>query len=177
MAPCCQTAPGPRSRGRLRVGSISGLRNQSKGSRMTEHDVLVGFRLRLFTLADELGNVSAACRAMGVDRSTYYRLKKRVDRWGLEAFNVRERRRPRMPNQIGPHMEQRIIAFALGHPRLWAAADQRRARAAEVGWAANLRARGVAGVSPRRAEQADQAPGADRPPPRSLRAKARPCAA
>jgi transposase InsO family protein len=83
---------------------------------MTEHDVLVGFRLRLFTLADELGNVSAACRAMGVDRSTYYRLKGRVDRWGLEALNVRERRRPRMPNQIGPHLEQRIIAFALGHP-------------------------------------------------------------
>jgi transposase InsO family protein len=78
--------------------------------------VLVGFRLRLFTLADELGNVSAACRAMGVDRSTYYRWKGRVDRWGLEALNVRERRRPRMPNQIGPHLEQRIIAFALGHP-------------------------------------------------------------
>ena len=83
---------------------------------MTEHDVLVGYRLRLFTLAEELGNVSAACRAMDVDRSTYYRLKKRVDRWGLEALNVRERRRPRMPNQIGPHLEQRIIAFALGHP-------------------------------------------------------------
>jgi transposase InsO family protein len=83
---------------------------------VTEHDVLVGFRLRLFTLADELGNVSAACRAMGVDRSTYYRLKAKVDRWGLEALRVRERRRPRMPNQIGPHLEQRIIAFALGHP-------------------------------------------------------------
>jgi transposase InsO family protein len=83
---------------------------------VTEHDVLVGYRLRLFTLAEELGNVSAACRAMGVDRSTYYRLKRRVDRWGLEALNVRERRRPRMPNQIGPHIEQRIIAFALGHP-------------------------------------------------------------
>jgi transposase InsO family protein len=85
---------------------------------MTEHDVLVGFRLRLFTLAEELGNVSAACRAMGVDRSTYYRLKRRVDRWGLEALNVRERRRPRMPNQLGPHLEQRIVAFALGHPGL-----------------------------------------------------------
>ena len=85
---------------------------------MTEHDVLVGFRLRLFTLAEELGNVSAACRAMGVDRSTYYRWKRKVDRWGLEALTVRERRRPRMPNQIGPHLEQRIIAFALGHPGL-----------------------------------------------------------
>jgi molybdenum-dependent DNA-binding transcriptional regulator ModE len=38
---------------------------------MSEDDVLFGFRLRLLTLAEELGNVSAACRAMGVDRSTY----------------------------------------------------------------------------------------------------------
>jgi transposase InsO family protein len=83
---------------------------------MSEDDVLFGFRLRLFTLAEELGNVSAACRAMGVDRSTYYRLKRKVDRWGLEALRVRERRRPRMPNQLGPHLEQRVIAFALGHP-------------------------------------------------------------
>ncbi len=53
---------------------------------------------------------------MGVDRSTFYRWKRKVDRWGLDALQVRERRRPRMPNQIGPHLEQRIIAFALGHP-------------------------------------------------------------
>src|SRR3982751_1555680 len=83
---------------------------------MSEHDVLFGFRLRLFSLAAELGNVSEACRLMGVNRSMYYRLKRRVDRWGLEALRVRERRRPRMPNEIGPHLEQRIIAFALGHP-------------------------------------------------------------
>jgi hypothetical protein len=69
---------------------------------MTEHDVLVGFRLLLFSLADELGNVNAAGPAMGVHGSTSYRLKRRVDRWGLEALNVRERPRPRMPNEIGP---------------------------------------------------------------------------
>ncbi len=83
---------------------------------MTEHDALVGHRLRLFTLADERGNVSEACRLMGVHRSTYYRWKRQVDRWGLEALNVRERRRPRMSNEIGPHLEQRIIAFSLAHP-------------------------------------------------------------
>jgi transposase InsO family protein len=46
----------------------------------------------------------------------YYRLKKRVDRWGLEALRVRKRRRPRMPNELGPHIEQRIIAFSLADP-------------------------------------------------------------
>lgn len=35
---------------------------------MTEHDVLVGFRLRI-SPADEVGTVFAACRAMGVHRS------------------------------------------------------------------------------------------------------------
>jgi transposase InsO family protein len=85
---------------------------------VTEDDVLFGFRLRCFTLAEELGNVSAACRAMGIERSTFYRWKSKVDRWGLEALRVRERRRPRMPNQIGPHLEQRILAFALARPGL-----------------------------------------------------------
>jgi transposase InsO family protein len=85
---------------------------------VTEDDVLFGFRLRCLTLAEELGNVSEACRAMGIERSTYYRWKRKVDRWGMEALRVRERRRPRMPNQIGPHLEQRILAFALARPGL-----------------------------------------------------------
>jgi transposase InsO family protein len=83
---------------------------------MTEDDVLFGFRLRLFTLAEELGNVSEACRAMGVARSTYYAWKPKLERYGLDGLRVRERRKPRMPNQIGPHLEHRILAFSLGHP-------------------------------------------------------------
>src|SRR5271166_5424224 len=70
---------------------------------MSHDDVLFGYRLRLFTLAEELGNVYEACRRMGVSRQTYYRLKRQTDRWGIEALRVRERRRPRQPNEIGPH--------------------------------------------------------------------------
>jgi transposase InsO family protein len=83
---------------------------------MTHDDVLFGYRLRLFTLAEELGSVSEACRQMGVARSTYYVWKRRLERYGLDGLRVRERRRPRMPNQIGPHLEFRVLAFALGHP-------------------------------------------------------------
>jgi transposase InsO family protein len=82
---------------------------------MSNDDVLYGYRLRLFALAGEIG-VRPACRAMGVHHSTYYRWKARVDRWGLEALRIRERRRPRMPNELGPHLEQRILAFSLAHP-------------------------------------------------------------
>lgn len=83
---------------------------------MTHDDVLFGYRLRLFTLAEELGSVSAACRQMGVARSTYYVWKRKLERYGLDGLRVRERRRPRMPNQIGPHLEYRILAYSLGHP-------------------------------------------------------------
>jgi len=83
---------------------------------MTDDDVLFGYRLLLFTLADELGNVSEACRWMGVDRSTYYRWKPKLERYGLDGLRVRERRQPRIPNQIGPHLEHRILAYSLGHP-------------------------------------------------------------
>jgi transposase InsO family protein len=83
---------------------------------VSHDDVLFGFRLRLFTLAEELGSVSAACRQMGVARSTYYAWKDKLERYGLDGLRIRERRRPRMPNQLGPHLEHRIVAFALGHP-------------------------------------------------------------
>lgn len=85
---------------------------------MVNDDVLYRFRLRLFSLAAELGNVRAACRTMGVHPSTYYRWRAPVLRSGLEMLRPRERRRPRMPNQTSVLVEQRVIAFALGQPGL-----------------------------------------------------------
>jgi transposase InsO family protein len=82
---------------------------------MTQDDVLFGYRLQLFDLAGRT-NVTNACRVFGVHRSTYYRWKHEVERQGLEMLRPRERRRPVMANQLSPVTEQRIVAFALGHP-------------------------------------------------------------
>src|SRR6266545_2959472 len=84
---------------------------------MSQDDVLFGYRLQLFDLAGRIG-VAAACRTFGVHRSTYYRWKAQVDRHGLEVLRPRERRRPKMPNQLSLLVEERIVAFALGHPGL-----------------------------------------------------------
>ena len=84
---------------------------------MTQDDVLFGYRLRLFSLAAEIG-VRPACRAMGVHHSTYYRWKPQVEASGLEMLRPRERRAPRMPNQLPAMVEERIVAFSLGHPGL-----------------------------------------------------------
>jgi transposase len=84
---------------------------------MSQDDVLFGYRLQLFELAGRIG-VSAACRSFGIHRSSYYRWKAQVERHGLEVLPPRERRRPRMPNQLSPLVEERIVAFSLGHPGL-----------------------------------------------------------
>jgi transposase InsO family protein len=83
---------------------------------MSHDDLLHRFRLRLFALAFELGNVRAACRQMGVHHSSYYRWRHHANAWGLEALRPRERRRPRMPNQTPRHIEHRVLAYALAYP-------------------------------------------------------------
>ena len=83
---------------------------------MTNDDVLYRHRLRVLATAEELGSVAAACRMHGIHRSTYYRWKRAVDRYGLEILRPRERRRPQMPNSIPVMIEHRIIAYSLGHP-------------------------------------------------------------
>jgi transposase len=83
---------------------------------VTQDDLLYRFRLRTFAMAVELGNVRAACRAMGIHPSTYYRWKRQLDRYGPEILRPREPRVPRMANQTSVLVEQRVVAFALGHP-------------------------------------------------------------
>jgi len=82
---------------------------------VTDDDVLFRFRLQVMAYAAEHG-VSAACRVFGVHRSTYYVWKHRAERQGLEMLRPRERRTPRMPNQLSGIIEQRILAFSLAHP-------------------------------------------------------------
>jgi transposase len=82
---------------------------------MSEDDVLFGYRLRVLDYAART-SVSEACRVFGIDRSTFYVWKRRVERHGLDVLRPRQRRRPRMPQQLSPFVEQRIVAFALGHP-------------------------------------------------------------
>ena len=83
---------------------------------MTEHDALYRFRLRVFALAGELDNARAACRAMGIHPSTFYRWRRQLLRFGPEILRPRERRAPRMANATSPLIEQRVLAFALAQP-------------------------------------------------------------
>jgi transposase len=84
---------------------------------MTKDDVLFGYRQALFAEAART-SVAEACRRFGVHRSTYYAWKRAVERHGLEVLRPRERRRPKMPNQLPKMVEERILSFSIAHPGL-----------------------------------------------------------
>jgi hypothetical protein len=83
---------------------------------VTQDDLLYRFRLRVFAIATELGNVPATGRAMGIHPSTRLPLEAAAGppRPGDPA--APERRPPRVANATSALVEQRAIAFALGHP-------------------------------------------------------------
>jgi hypothetical protein len=135
---------------------------------MSEDDVLFGFRLRLFTLAEELGTS-----------------RRPVGRWGRPLDLLPPQAQGR---QLGPRGAQgarapaaanaerdrpssraadRCLRARPSRPR--AKADLRRAGPREMGRDPDLRAQGLARPVPGRAQHPFAAPGPDRPSPRPLR--------
>jgi len=84
---------------------------------MTLEDKVHAFRLRVLQRAQELGNVSAACREAGISRTLFYRWRKRFTRYGIDGLHPkRTATRPGRPVQLGAMKERRIVAMALASP-------------------------------------------------------------
>jgi transposase InsO family protein len=67
--------------------------------------------------AAELGNVSAACRELGISRSLFYRWRKRFERYGPEGLHPRRTRARRgRPPEVPAHLERQVLAQALAWP-------------------------------------------------------------
>ena len=84
----------------------------------TPTDIIFARRVRLLELAQELGNVSAACRLMGISRTRYYEWKGLADAYGLEALMPKDRRRPQQPNETPTHVVADLLAIAVVEPTL-----------------------------------------------------------
>ena len=66
-------------------------------------------KIGLLNLAEELGNVSKACRMMGVSRDTFYRCQTARDDGGVEALLEKSRRKPNPKNRVEPQIEQAVL--------------------------------------------------------------------
>ena len=80
------------------------------------NDRIVKHKVGLLNLADELGNISKACKMMGVSRDTFYRYKEAVDDGGVEALLERNRRIPNPKNRVDQQVEEAVVAWAIAEP-------------------------------------------------------------
>ena len=84
---------------------------------MTLEDKVHATRLLALQRAEALGNVSAACRELGISRSLFYRWKDRYERYGRDGLHPRRYQRQRgRPHGLSAQDEQAILAIALSHP-------------------------------------------------------------
>lgn len=80
------------------------------------NDRIVKHKVGLLNLADELGNISKACKMMGVSRDTFYRYKEAVDDGGVDALFEKSRRVPNPKNRVDPNIESAVIQYAIDEP-------------------------------------------------------------
>lgn len=73
-------------------------------------------KVGLLNLAEELGNVSRACKVMGFSRDTFYRYKSAVEEGGVEALFDKSRRQPNVKNRVDDATQSKVLAFAIEFP-------------------------------------------------------------
>ncbi len=84
---------------------------------MTLDDSVHTFRLRVMARAHALGNVTQACREVGISRTLFYRWRRRYTAYGADGLHPR-RHGPRRgrPSALSLQAERTILALALAWP-------------------------------------------------------------
>ncbi|MDW0832822.1 helix-turn-helix domain-containing protein, partial [Mannheimia haemolytica] len=77
---------------------------------------LIKHKTGLLNLAEELGNISQACKVMGMSRDTSYRYQQAVEQSGVDALLNQNRRVPNLKNRVDEATEQAVVKFALDNP-------------------------------------------------------------
>ncbi|TCS86675.1 winged helix-turn helix protein [Mannheimia haemolytica] len=77
---------------------------------------LIKHKTGLLNLAEELGNISQACKVMGMSRDTFYRYQQAVEQGGVEALLNQNRRVPNLKNRVDEAIEQAVVKFAFDNP-------------------------------------------------------------
>lgn len=83
---------------------------------LNTNNQIIKNKVGLLNLAEELGNVSKACKTMGFSRDTFYRYKELVEEGGVEALIDCSRRGPNLKNRVDEATEKAVLEHALEYP-------------------------------------------------------------
>ncbi|MBX3032587.1 MAG: IS481 family transposase [Bdellovibrionaceae bacterium] len=83
---------------------------------MTQQQYILKRKMSIVELAAKLGNISEACRNLGVSRQHFYDIKTAIQEDGLDGLLEKSRRAPRTANRLSPEIEQKILDYSLEFP-------------------------------------------------------------
>jgi hypothetical protein len=67
-------------------------------------------------LTEELGNVSKACKIVGLSKDTFYRYKAAMEEGGLPTLIDKSRRKPNLNNRVDTDAEKAAVEYAIEYP-------------------------------------------------------------
>jgi len=83
---------------------------------MTQQQYIINRKLNIFELSEQLGNISEACRRLGVSRRHFYDIKTAFEEEGVTGLLEQARNKPRIGNRVNPEIEDRVLSYSLENP-------------------------------------------------------------